>query len=65
MPREIKLTESGSITLPAALRREMNLDAGQRFTAVAKGNTIVLVPVVNVRTLRGSAKGADTTGFRD
>ncbi|HNC99025.1 MAG TPA: AbrB/MazE/SpoVT family DNA-binding domain-containing protein [Myxococcota bacterium] len=65
MTRGTKLSESGSITLPAALRKEMKLIAGQRFTAMAKGSSIILVPVVDVRTLRGSAKGADTTGFRD
>lgn len=65
MTHAIKLSESGSITLPAALCKELKLIPGQRFTAIAKGKTIVLVPEVDIRSLRGIAQGADTSGFRD
>ena len=39
--------------------------AGQAFAVIARGNTLVLVPAVDVRTLRGVARGADTSGYRD
>jgi len=61
----IRLSERGSITLPAALRKEIKLTPGQRFIAITKGKTIVLLPEVDVRSLRGIAQGADTSGFRD
>lgn len=59
------LKADGNIRIPASLRKSVGAKPGQKFDAIAKGNTIVLVPVVDVRTLRGSARGADTSNYRD
>lgn len=53
------------IPIPAAARDELGLRAGQRFTLLAKGDVIELVPVRSIGECRGVLKGADPTGYRD
>ncbi|MDP2311168.1 MAG: AbrB/MazE/SpoVT family DNA-binding domain-containing protein [Pseudomonadota bacterium] len=65
MPRPITVTARGSVQLPSDLREALHIQPGQQFTAVAKGNVIMLVPVQDVRELRGAARGADTSGYRE
>lgn len=59
------LKADGNIRIPAALRKSIGAEAGQKFDVIAKGGTIVLVPAVDVRSLRGSARGADTSDYRE
>lgn len=59
------LKADGDVRIPAALRKSVGVKAGQKFEAIGKGNMIVLVPQVDVRSLRGSARGADTSDYRD
>lgn len=57
------LKADGNIRIPAALRKAVGAELGQTFDLIAKGSMIVLVPAVDVRSLRGSASGADTSDF--
>jgi AbrB family looped-hinge helix DNA binding protein len=60
------MTEAGSVTLPAELRKRLGLKGGQQFEAVARGNVVLLVPVVvTADALRGTARGARTDDYRD
>ncbi len=59
------LKSDGNIHIPAGARKSVGAKPGQKYDVVAKGNMIVLVPAVDVRSLRGSAPGADTTGYRE
>ena len=59
--RAMKMTEAGAVTLPAEVRRQLGLKAGSQLTPVVKGRVVVLVPVVDIRELRGSAVGADVS----
>ena len=59
------LKADGTIHIPAALRKSVGAKPGQKFDVIAKGSMIVLVPAVDVRTLRGSARGADTSDYRE
>lgn len=65
MSASFALTARGSVTLPQDVREGMGLKPGQRFVAVPKGRVLMLVPVENVAALRGSARGADTSSYRD
>jgi bifunctional DNA-binding transcriptional regulator/antitoxin component of YhaV-PrlF toxin-antitoxin module len=53
-----------NIRTPAALRKAVGDEPGQKFDVIAKGTTIVLVPAVDGRSLRGSASGAKTLAGR-
>ncbi|HET9679209.1 MAG TPA: AbrB/MazE/SpoVT family DNA-binding domain-containing protein [Gammaproteobacteria bacterium] len=51
--------------MPKAIREELGLKAGQQFTVLTKGGAIELVPIPDMKKMRGILKGADTTGYRD
>lgn len=63
--QSIRMTEAGSVTLPASLRNRLGLKGGQQFEAVARGNVVLLLPVVAADALRGTARGANTDDYRD
>ena len=53
------------IVIPRELRKSMDIRPGQKVQIVEDEGLIVLVPVRDVRGLRGFAKGIDTTVERD
>lgn len=53
------------IPIPQAIRDELGLREGQRFTLLTKGGVIELVPWRSIADARGMFKGADPTGYRD
>lgn len=61
----ITLSSRFQFTLPKAVREELNLQAGQRFAVIPKGDIITLVPIPTLAEMRGIAKGADTSNIRD
>lgn len=61
----VRLTEEGSILIPADLRDRLGFKVGQRFEPVAQGQVILLVPEVDAAALRGSARGVPTDSYRD
>ena len=61
----VTLSRKFQFTIPKAVREEQHLQAGQRFTIITKGNIISLVPIRDLADLRGIAKGADTSDYRD
>ncbi len=61
----VTLSSKFQLSIPKAIRQEMNLEAGQKFAIVAKGDTIVLAPIRHLEEMRGILKGADTSEYRD
>ncbi|MEB4589463.1 AbrB/MazE/SpoVT family DNA-binding domain-containing protein [Candidatus Thiothrix sp. Deng01] len=59
------LSSKYQLAIPKAIREQMNLQAGQQFTVLAKGNTIELVPIRSLQSMRGLLKGANPAGYRD
>lgn len=53
------------VVIPREIRKEVPLSAGQTLSVVAKGGVITLVPQRPIAKLRGLAKGAPTSGYRD
>ncbi|MDO9046212.1 MAG: hypothetical protein Q7U66_00570 [Methylobacter sp.] len=59
------------VALPAsdpiakAIRDQLDLKAGQKFTPIAKGNIIELIPVRSLIAARGSFKGSNPNDYRD
>ena len=54
---QAKLSSKYQLSIPKALREELNLKSGQQFTLLAKGNIIELVPAVSVDKSRGLIAG--------
>jgi AbrB family looped-hinge helix DNA binding protein len=59
------LSSKFQISIPKEVREAQNWEAGQKFAFVSKGGVVMLVPVPTLDDLRGMAKGADRSGYRD
>ncbi len=53
------------VVIPKAIRDELKLKPGQKIQAIAYRGRIELIPVRNVRELRGSLKGMDNSDPRE
>ena len=53
------------VVIPKAIREELRLKVGQKIQAIAYRGRIELIPVRNVRELRGSLKGMDASDPRE
>ena len=65
---QAKLSSKFQLSLPKALRDELNLHAGQQFTLVARGNIIELIPMRSIKEARGllsSSECKDSSEYRD
>ena len=65
MSNTTTLSSKFQISVPKDVRDEMGWKAGQKFVFVPKGKGVTLVPVPTLEELRGMAKGADPTDYRD
>ncbi len=53
------------MTIPKAVRQQMDLRVGQEMEVIAKSGVIFLVPDRPILSLRGFVKGIPTDGFRE
>ena len=60
-----RLSSKYQISIPKALRDEQGWKAGQEFAFVPKDGGWMLVRVPTLEDIRGIAKGADTSDYRD
>lgn len=59
------LSSKFQISIPKAVRDAQGWSAGQEFVFIPKGTGVLVVPVPDLEDLRGIARGADKTGYRD
>ena len=59
------LSSKFQISVPKALREAMHLQPGQQFEMIPNGSVIQLVPKTSIKQLRGIARGANTSNYRD
>ena len=65
MSNTATLSSKFQISIPKPVRTLQKWEAGQEFVFIPKGKGVMLMPVPDLKALRGSAKGADTNDFRD
>ena len=65
MANTTTLSSRFQITIPKEVRTARNWKAGQKFAFFPQGYHLLLVPVPKVEDLRGIAKGATITNYRD
>lgn len=59
------LSSKFQLSLPKALREAMQLQPGQQFELIPMGSIIQLVPKTSIKELRGIARDANPSGYRD
>ena len=65
MPETATLSSKFQISIPKAIRAAQHWEAGVTFAFITKGTAVLLVPVPKLDDLKGLAKGAKTTDYRD
>ncbi len=65
---QAKLSSKFQLSIPKAIRDDLDLQAGQQFTLLARGNIIELVPMRSVKDARGmlsSSEYKSSSEYRD
>jgi len=65
MTETATLSSKFQISIPKAVREKQNWNAGQEIVFIPKGKGVLMMPVPTLAELRGIAKGADPTNYRD
>jgi AbrB family looped-hinge helix DNA binding protein len=55
----VTLSPKFQVVIPKAVREALGLEAGERLLVVRQGGRVELIPVRNVKDLRGTLKGLD------
>ena len=59
------LSSKFQISIPKAVRSAQHWEAGLTFAFIPKGSGVLLVPIPKRDALKGIAKGASATEYRD
>ena len=59
------LSSEYRISIPKEMCEARGWNPGQKFAFIPKESGVLLVPVPTIQELRGSAKGATITNYRD
>lgn len=65
---QAKLSSKFQLSIPKTLRCDLNLQAGQQFTLVTRGNIIELIPLRSIKDAKGmlsSKAPIDSSDYRD
>jgi AbrB family looped-hinge helix DNA binding protein len=65
---QAKLSSKFQLSIPKALRCDLNLQAGQQFTLIARGKIIELIPVRSITSAKGMlapCEPQDSSEYRD
>ena len=59
------LSSNFQVSIPKAVRNELQWEAGQQLVFIPKGKGVLLMPVPALAELAGTAKGANKERYRD
>jgi AbrB family looped-hinge helix DNA binding protein len=62
---ETTISSKYQVVIPKALRERLHLRPQQKLTVLEKEGMLILVPQVNIKALRGIARGANIADYRD
>jgi AbrB family looped-hinge helix DNA binding protein len=65
MTETATLSSKFQISIPKAVRAAQGWKAGLTFAFIPKGTGVLLVPVPEVQAMKGLARGASRTDYRD
>lgn len=55
----VKVSPKFQVSIPAKIRKSLNIKAGQKVLMIPIDGRIEMVPIKDAKTLRGIAKGID------
>ncbi len=61
----VTLSSKYQISIPKEIREKQGWKPGQKFAFIPHGKGVELVPVPDLKDIRGIGKGADTSDYRD
>jgi AbrB family looped-hinge helix DNA binding protein len=59
------LSPKYQVSIPKALREQLNWRPGQKLAFIAKGKGVLMIPVPDREALVGIARGANIDNYRD
>jgi AbrB family looped-hinge helix DNA binding protein len=59
------LSPKYQVSIPKALRQQLNWRPGQKLAFIAKGKGVLMIPVPDREALVGIARGANIDDYRD
>ena len=65
MPETATLSSKYQISIPKAVRAAQHWEAGLTFAFIPKGTGVLLVPIPKRDDLKGLARGASPSDYRD
>ena len=65
MPETATLSSKYQISIPKAVRTAQHWEAGLTFAFIPKGTGVLLVPIPKRDDLKGLARGASPSDYRD
>ena len=66
MPMDhVTVSPKFQVVIPKAVREALGIRPGQKLAVLAKGRTVLFVPVLPLKALRGIAEGVDLSDYRD
>ena len=61
----VTISTKFQLVIPKSVRRKLGIEAGMKFHVIEYGDRIELIPVRDIRSMRGFARGVTTTLSRD
>ena len=59
------LSSKYQLSIPKAIREQLHLQAGQKFSVIVKGDVIELAPLRTIESARGLLRQATPDNYRD
>jgi AbrB family looped-hinge helix DNA binding protein len=51
------VTSKGQVTIPSRLRKELNIEEGEKLLVIPEGNAIKMIPIPKLSKLAGADRG--------
>jgi AbrB family looped-hinge helix DNA binding protein len=61
----VTVSSKYQIVIPHKIRKELNIQPGEKFQVIQYGNRLEFIPVRNIKDMRGFLKGMDTNIERE
>lgn len=57
MVEAVTVTSKGQVTIPSRLRKELNIEEGEKLLVISEGNAIKMIPIPKLSKLAGVDRG--------